>query len=60
MATVQQAQQYLQQVQAKYVTVKSGVQWWKLPDGSWIGVRTVSPGWVELRRAAAGACGCGG
>lgn len=59
MYTAQQVQDYMKRVGAQYVTVKDNVQWWRLPDKFWIGVRAVGRGLYEMKRLPPEACGCG-
>ncbi len=57
--TTQQVQAYMQQTGATLVTRKDGVEWWKLPDGWWLGVRKFNNGMSEVRKLPPGSCGCG-
>lgn len=56
--TPQQAAQLLQQHGAAFVTTKDGVEWWRLPDQTWLGKRALQNGLVEVRKFTANACGC--
>jgi len=53
-----QANLYLTSSGARFVTTKQGVDWWKLPNGEWLGKRTLPTGLVEVRHFPANACGC--
>lgn len=37
---------------------RTGIDWWELPDKTWLGVRKVSATHAEVRRVSAEACGC--
>lgn len=39
-------------------TDKQNVSWWRMPDKTWLGVKKVGNGRVEVRRVSAEACGC--
>jgi hypothetical protein len=58
MYTQAQSDALLTQRGATFVADRQGVQWWKLPDGSWIARRATQPGYVELRSFPANACNC--
>lgn len=55
-----QAAALVAQNRATYRQKKDGIDWWQLPNGSWIGVKdTTQVGVVKVRRFPAGACACG-
>lgn len=56
--TVAQAQQLCVSYGATFKVAKGDVSWWVLPDKTWLGVKTVAGGLVEVRRVSAEACGC--
>lgn len=43
---------------AVFRATKEGVAWWKLPDGTFLGVKKLGNGLAEVRRVSADACGC--
>lgn len=51
-----QANNWLSAAKATFVKAVGDVQWYRLPDGSWVGKRKYPTGVVELRQAAS--CGC--
>ena len=53
-----QANALLVQHGATFITKKDGIDWWKAKDGYWLGMRVVSPGFVELRRMSPESCNC--
>jgi len=53
-----QATLLLMQHQATFVRSSSGVEWWRLPNGEWLGKRKLQGGFVEIRKFPATACGC--
>ena len=56
--TETQAMQLIQQHGATFVTQKDGIDWWRLPDKTWLAKRAAGHGMVELRKLPADACGC--
>jgi hypothetical protein len=56
--TQQQAATYLQSVQATFVSASNGVEWWRLPNGGFVGKRALTNGLFELRSFGAGSCNC--
>ena len=53
-----QAQLWLVGQRATFVKVDAGVEWWRLPNGGWVGKRKVGNQY-ELRTFAPGSCNCG-
>lgn len=53
-----QAAQLVVQHGATYVTTKDGIEWWRMPDKSWMAVRKFGNGTAEVRHLGANACGC--
>lgn len=48
------------QQRAAFHSKRDGIEWWKLPDASWLGVKeTTLKGVVTVKRFPAGACACG-
>jgi hypothetical protein len=43
---------------ATYKTTRDGVEWWRLPNGEWLGKRQLPNGLLDVRRFPANACGC--
>ena len=43
---------------ATFVKRAGAIDWWKLPDGTFLGVKNLDNGLVEVRRVSADACGC--
>lgn len=56
--TEQQALQLCAQYGAVFRAMKSNIDWWKLPDGTFLGVKKLGGGIAEVRRVSAEACGC--
>lgn len=56
--TEAQVSMFFAQAQARYVTSKDGVEWWRLPSGEWLGKRALGNGYFDVRRFPANACGC--
>lgn len=57
MMTRAQSDLQLTSLQASYVSTKADVEWWRLPDGTWLARRYVGQ-YAELRRFSANACNC--
>ncbi len=53
-----QAWVVVQQRKAVLVQTKDGIEWWKLPDKSWLAVRKDGRGSADVRAVPANACGC--
>lgn len=43
---------------ATFVKKDGPLAWWKLPDGTFLGVQKLGNGQVQVNRVAASACGC--
>lgn len=56
--TEAQAQQLCTSYGATFTAQKGDVAWWKLPDGTFLGVKRLGNGLCEVRRVSAEACGC--
>ena len=56
--TEAQADAYPAQVGARFVKTEGQVSWWKLADGTFLGVKKLGNGYAEVRRMSADACGC--
>ena len=56
--TEAQASQLTVAYGAEFRAQKDGVAWWKLPDGTFLGVKKLGGGMAEVRRVSADACGC--
>ncbi|MDE2022251.1 MAG: hypothetical protein KGI71_05075 [Patescibacteria group bacterium] len=54
-----QAALLLAQHRATFVKTQNGVEWWRMPDGAWMGKRVLPNGDVEVRHFPQG-CNCGG
>lgn len=53
-----QFNQLVVQTGATYRTTKNGVEWWRLPNGEWLGKQVQANGTIVVRRFPANACGC--
>ena len=58
MMTAAQAKQLCVNYGATFVKDAGAVSWWKLPDGTFLGVKKFDGGLAEVRRVSADACGC--
>lgn len=53
-----QFHQLIVRMQATYHSTKGEVEWWRLPNGEWLGKRVKPDGTVEVRRFQANSCNC--
>lgn len=58
MMTEQQALQLCSQYGGVFRATKDNIDWWKLPDGTFLGVKKFGNGMCEVRRVSAESCGC--
>ncbi|TAL42426.1 MAG: hypothetical protein EPN91_08585 [Salinibacterium sp.] len=56
--TEAQASQLCTTYGAEFRATKGNVDWWRLPDGTFLGVKKLGNGLAEVRRVSAEACGC--
>lgn len=56
--TPQQAQAMLQKLGCTFVSQKDGINWYRAADTSWVALKSLGNGTVELRKLPAGSCGC--
>lgn len=55
--TKEQVQMRLAQLGASYFTTKGAVEWWRLPNGKWVGVRQLPNGLYDARQFDS-SCNC--
>ncbi len=56
--TEAQATQLFMSHGAVFSTTKNGVEWWKMPNGGWMGKRALGNGTFEVRHFPPGSCNC--